>query len=385
MSYVKFAAVVAAGILVALGLYLLFGRPAEDKKKQAGEALVTLTPAQMRHFEYRIESIGTAEANEAVTIAAQVTERVAKVLFTEGQQVKKGELLVQLEDQEMSGGLAEMEVELARQQLEFERVKTLREKNVNSQKELDQQSFTLSAAKARVLVMQSKVRDRKIVAPFDGVVGIRQVSPGALVSLGEKITTLDDLSIMKLKFSVPELFLPDIKTGQTVRAVASAYPGRTFTGTVSIIDTRVDEVTRAVAVQAIFDNKDCLLKPGMLMSVELISRPRETLSVPEKCLLAYAKKQFVYVVDATRTAQRREITIGQRDYGVVEVLTGLKEGERIVLDGIALVKPGDKVRIAEAAAPAAKPETQGAMVQKSDGLKKDDPKGDAAGAGKGEK
>lgn len=353
MGYVKFAAVVVAGVLAALGLFLLLGGGAEGKKKQAGASLVTLIPAQQRHFEYRIESLGTAEANEAVVIASQVTERVAQVLFTEGEKVKKGDLLVRLEDQEMSAGLAEMEVELSRQQLEYDRVKTLREKNINSQKELDQQGFTLSAAKAKVLAYQSRVRDRKIVAPFDGVVGIRLVSPGALVSPGEKITTLDDLSVIKLKFSIPELFLPQMKVGQAVRAVASAYPGRPFTGTVSIIDTRVDSITRAVAVQAVFDNREGLLKPGMLMTVELISDAREALSVPEKCLLSFAKKHYVYVVDDKLIPVRREITIGQRDFGQVEVLTGLKAGEQVILDGIALVKPGEAVRVAPAPQPAA--------------------------------
>lgn len=365
----KVLGISATGILALAACLLLFyflGGQAVSAKRMGGEALVALSPASMRHFEYGIEGLGTAEANEAVTITSQVSERVAEVLFTEGQQVKKGDLLVQLEDREMKAGLEEMEVELAREQLEYERQKTLRDKKIISQKEMDEQNFALSVAKARVLIYKSKVRDRKIIVPFDGIVGIRLVSPGALVTPGEKITTLDDLATIKLKFSIPEIFLSSLKVGQGVRATASAYPDREFTGKISVIDTRVDAATRAVAVQAAFDNKDRMLKPGMLMTVDLISKPRESLALPERCLLSFAKRHYVFVVGADKKAERREIKIGQRDYGFIEVLSGLKEGEKVVVDGIALVKAGDLVRVAQSTEAASPVRPEGKSTKKVD-------------------
>jgi len=143
---------------------------------------------------------------------------------------------------------------------------------------------------------------------------------------------------------VPETFMAAIKSGMTLEAGCAAYPGKKFTGKITVIDSRVDPGTRAVTVHSEFDNKDGLIKPGMLMEVEIISDPRDELSIPEKALLSYGSKSFVYVVGKDMKASRRQITIGSRDFGNIEVKNGLSEGERIVTEGLDKVSDGSIVK-----------------------------------------
>ena len=178
-----------------------------------------------------------------------------------------------------------------------------------------------------------------IRAPFSGRVGLRRVSVGTLISPGDVITTLDDTSVIKLDFSVPENFLSTLREGLAVRATAPAFPGRTFTGKVASIDSRVDMNTRAVTVRALLANEDGALKPGMFLNVALANDERESLFIPEQALTPEAERQFVFVV-ADGKAQRREVRIGARRPGSVEVLAGLTAGEQVIVEGTQKVRDG---------------------------------------------
>ncbi len=203
---------------------------------------------------------------------------------------------------------------------------------------------TLLANEARVAAARSRLADRVITAPFSGRVGLRHVSLGGLVNPGAVITTLDDLSVVKLDFSVPEQFLSTLKPGLTVQARSTAYAETTFDGRVASIDTRVDPSTRSVAIRALIDNSDGRLRPGMFMTVKLVRPEGQALMLPEQAIVPENEQHFVYVV-ADGKAQKREIKIGRRRPGEVEVLQGLSADDGVVIDGTQNLRDGVPVRV----------------------------------------
>ena len=210
---------------------------------------------------------------------------------------------------------------------------------------------TRDAAKARMDVVRAQLSDRVITAPFDGVLGLRQVSPGSLVTPGTPIATLDDVSVIKLDFSVPERYLAVLCEGQDVAAHSETYPDRDFAGKVASVDSRVDPVTRSVTVRAEVPNPDRLLRPGMLLSVRLYQAPRQAIVVPEIAVIQVGTEAFVYRVSKDQTAERVKVALGSRRRGEVEITSGLAAGDTIVSEGS--VKLRDGARIASAPASAA--------------------------------
>ncbi len=364
MNALKAAAVIVICLIVVIGLQRLVGSAQlPQRAKKGGEATVIVEAAGEREFSDRIEALGTATANESVTITATVSDLAAKVCFTDGAVVKAGEVLVELESAEEQAALEEAKVNLAEARRELKRVTSLREQKVASEQELDTRRSAVEASEARLLAAQARLQDRSLRAPFAGVLGLRRISPGALVGPGTVITTLDDLSVIKADFAVPETFLAALQPGQAVEARSVAWPDVKFTGTVSQIDSRVDPNTRAVTVQAKIPNPDGRLHPGMLLTIELFSRVRRSLGIPEKALVAFAEKQFVYVLQAAAgqsgpKVQKRAVRLGRRDAGWVEIVEGLAAGEKVVVEGLMDLQDGSVVRLAETGGDQPKPEAK---------------------------
>jgi membrane fusion protein (multidrug efflux system) len=192
-------------------------------------------------------------------------------------------------------------------------------------------------------VVRAQLSDRVITAPFDGVLGLRQVSPGSLVTPGTPIATLDDISLIKLDFQVPERFLAVLEQGQEVTARSGTYPDREFDGRVTSVDSRVDPVTRSVTARAEIPNPDRQLRPGMLMSVQVFLQPRQAIVVPEIAVVQVGTESFVYRVKSDGTVERAVIELGSRQEGAVEVTSGLAAGERIVVEGTVKLRDGSRV------------------------------------------
>ena len=192
-------------------------------------------------------------------------------------------------------------------------------------------------------VVRAQLSDRVITAPFDGILGLRRVSPGSLVTPGTAIATLDDISVIKLDFSVPERYLAVLSKGQDIAARSETYPDREFAGKVASVDSRVDPVTRSVAVRAEVPNLERLLRPGMLLSVRLYQSPRETIVVPEIAVIQVGTEAFVYRVAQDQTAERVKVGLGARRQGEVEVTEGLKSGDTIVSEGAVKLREGARV------------------------------------------
>ena len=307
---------------------------------------VFVTSVKQVTIHDRIEALGTLRANESVELTAVVTETVTAINFDDGDRVETGQVLVEMTNDEERAQLEEARVTVDEARRQYHRIKSLRAQQSASESQLDEQRRVWEASRARLNAIESRLADRLIRAPFAGVVGLRNVSIGALVEPGDLITTLDDDNVMKLDFSVPAVYLGVLKKGMPVTASTRAWQGRLFEGQVKSIDSRVDPVTRTVIVRALLPNPDHALRPGMLMQVELQSRSREALVVPEECLVAKGRQHFVYVVDpADNTTERREIAIGTRRPGVVEVTEGLAAGEQVITDGTLKVRPGSTVSV----------------------------------------
>ena len=197
--------------------------------------------------------------------------------------------------------------------------------------QLDAQRATMESTRARLDATRARLSDRVITAPFAGVLGFRQVSPGTLVTPGTVIASLDDVSVIKLDFAVPEAFLSAVAPGQAITAGSAAWPDREFNGLVTTVDSRVDPVTRAVTVRAELPNPDRELRPGMLLTVRLFRPERQALVVPEISVIQVARQAHVFRVKDDGTVEQVDVRLGQRRRGEVEVLEGLSAGDRVVV------------------------------------------------------
>lgn len=345
LAVALFALLAAAA---AIGLWLVSNARGSNVPNEIGltaraPAVVAIQP-QLKAFAQEVEALGTVRANESVDITAKVADRVAAIHFKEGQQVEKGQLLVELDSAEAQADLAAAEAAYRDSRSQFKRSQELYQTRALSQAQLDQIEATLLANEARVAAARSRLNDRRIVAPFSGRVGLRNVSVGGLVNPGTVITTLDDLSVVKLDFSVPEVFLSTLKPGLTVHALSSTYPGETFAGRVASIDTRIDAATRSVAIRALIDNQDRRLRPGMFMTLRLVRSEGLALMLPEQAIVPEDVRHYVYVVEDGR-ARKVEVVVGRRRPGEVEILDGLTTEHLVVVEGTLNVRDGGPVRL----------------------------------------
>lgn len=316
----------------------------EDRGKQP--VLVTLTKAQKKEFVDLIEAVGTAKANESAELTAKSADTVASLNFKDGQSVPKGFLVAELTSREQSADLTAAQAALNEASQALTRGQALKAKGFVTKANIDALKAARDSASARVAAMQSRVSDRSIRTPFAGVLGLRRVSVGALVRPGDVITTIDDVSQIKVEFTVAETDMANLKPGQSVRAAAAAYPGIQFRGAIDALDTRIDPQSRTIQVRAIFPNNDRKLLPGMMLTVGIEINRRSALSLSEQSLVPVESKQFVYVVKDEQAAERLEVKIGARIPGEVEILEGLDGSENVVLEGTLRLRPGAPVKIA---------------------------------------
>lgn len=310
---------------------------------------VFVTDVERQDFSDEIEALGTLQANENVELTATVTELVTRIHFEDGQRVEKGALLVEMDTAEERALQAEEQSRLEEARRQVERLKPLIARGAASKSALDEAELELKTAQARMKALDSRIAQRQISAPFNGVLGLRNISEGALVQPGTRITTIDDDAVMKLDFSVPEVFIAVLKPGMDIEAETDAYPGEIFKGTLSSVDSRIDPVTRAIAVRALLENPDFRLRPGLLMRVRLSKNPRQALLIPEEALLVQGERSSVFVVvpgegdSPSAKAESRTVETGARRGGEIEILSGLKDGEQIVTHGTLKLRPGAAV------------------------------------------
>ena len=324
------------------------GKP-EQAPRQAAPVTVTTMRVVLQPFHDTLQALGTASAHESVTVTAKVSETVQRVHFDSGDQVARGAVLVTLSGQQQQAALAQAQAAALEAGRLYERQSELASQQLIARSQLDAQRAARDSAQAQVAQVRAQLGDRVIRAPFAGVLGIRQVSPGALVTPGTPIATLDDLSSVYVDFPVPEAALAQVGPGQQVRGRTEAYRGRDFAGVVETVAARIDPATRAVTVRAAFPNPDRVLRPGMLVTVQVQRPRRQALLVPEIAVVQVGQTSFVYRVRDDATVEQARVALGVRGDGKVEILEGLESGDRIVVDGTGKLRPGARIAAADVA------------------------------------
>lgn len=321
---------------------------AAAKQKAVTTPTVMAAPQKIVQFSDIIEALGTGSAKEAVDITATVTAKVVEVNFEDGDYAKNGQLLVKLDDAREQSERKQAEINLAEQNREMARIDRLYKSKAVSQKTLDEQKTSLERSKTLLAIANTQIDDRHLRAPFSGYLGMRLVSPGDLVTPGTKITSLDDISEINVDFSVPEKYFSELKTGYEVLVTNVAYPGEKFKGRITAIAPRINLQTRMVEVRAVIDNKEMKLRPGMMFHVLVDMGKRDALMIPEKCVVSLGEKQFVFLYLPNGRVRRCEVSLGSRREGVVEVVSGVKNGEVLVVEGVAKLVDGMSVNLAGA-------------------------------------
>ncbi|MDH3647529.1 MAG: efflux RND transporter periplasmic adaptor subunit [Gammaproteobacteria bacterium] len=311
----------------------------------AEKPAVVVTQAVISDFPLTVEALGNARANEAVEIRPQVVERVSAIRFKEGQRVKTGAILVELENTEAVAAVAAARATLVDSDSQLRRAQELFKTRSVSASELEQLTARRDADRALLDAAQSRLTDTVVRAPFGGRLGLRRISPGSLVGPDTIITTLDDTDVIKLDFNLPETVLARVVPGLTVSARSAAWQDEIFTGEVASVDTRVDPVSRTVIVRAHVPNPDGKLRPGMFLTVTLLKDDITALTIPEQAVVPEQSRQFVLVIGAGDIVEKREIRTGRRRPGEVEVVEGLVAGERVITEGTQKARPGKAVRV----------------------------------------
>ena len=318
-------------------------------RRGPNEIPVELVTVHSELIQVRAESVGTAYSRESVDITANVTDTIESIHFEDGAKVKKDDILVVLTHNEEDAELKSAQANLSEQEREVKRLQGLIASKSVSQNALDERLTLRETAAHRVESVQARLRDRFIRAPFDGVLGLRQVSPGTLVSPGKIITTLDDSSTMKLDFSLPAVHLNALQNSKIVEASSPALGENLIEGKVVSIDSRINPVDRSIKVRAELPNKDNKIKHGMLMHVNILLANREGLVISEGALVQMRDQHFVYKAMGAEDlrAQLQLVEIGIRQAGRVEIIKGLSVGDRVVTRGASLLSPNAKIRVVQ--------------------------------------
>ncbi|MDP2127699.1 MAG: efflux RND transporter periplasmic adaptor subunit [Pseudohongiella sp.] len=310
-----------------------------------GATSVTVSVVSREMLADEVESVGTAQANESLNLTAKVSDTVTAIHFSDGGFVEQGEVLVELTNNAEAARLTEARAAEADARRQYNRLQALIETNLISQTDLEEARTRWETADARLEGVIANMDDRVVRAPFTGILGFRNISEGTLVTPNTVITTLDDISTIKLDFNIAEVYLAQLQPGQTIKANSIVYRGRDFEGVVSSIGSRVDPVTRSVQVRAEIANPEGLLRPGMLLTVGLTLNERDTIVVPEAAVVPSQGRQFVFVIDEESIARRVEVQLGRRRPGLVEIVSGVVPGQRVVTQGVSQVRPDSRVRI----------------------------------------
>jgi membrane fusion protein (multidrug efflux system) len=353
-----FFLIFAIGFVLLLGvlggLKVLAGKKTDEAGGAAAGAgsahapQVAAAVVAARDFTDRIDAIGVAKARQSVTLTSQTTEIATQILFRSGQYVTKGQVLAQLKNDEQRADVINAEAALAKAKADNDRWQALSKKGFAPMSQVDQFKAAFEQAKAQLGAAQSRLHDRVIRAPFSGSIGLSDAAPGMLITPGTPIATLDDMSSVIVDFDVPERYLSTIREGSAITATADSLQGQAVAGRIAKIDTRVKPDTRSVTARAEFTNPGGKLKPGMLLKISVEQGARSGLALPEAAVQFETDTPFVFalVEDGGKTvAKQKTVVTGARQGGYVEIVSGLKAGDRVVGDGLNRVQPNLPVKV----------------------------------------
>ena len=297
-----------------------------------------------------VQAVGSLKSAQGVMLRPEVAGRIAKLGFADGARVRRGQLLVQLDDTLQQAQIKQADAQASIARTNLQRSRELQAQGFVSQSAVDQNAAALQVADAQVSLAQAQAARMKVLAPFDGTAGLRLVDVGDYVKDGADIVNIEDLAALKVQFAVPERYVDRLRAGQAVELMVDALPGRKFKGRVEAVDSQVDANGRALQVLAKVDNTGALLKPGMFARPRVVFAVREgAVVVPEEALVPLGTRQLLFkVVDGAngqKVAQRLEAKVGMRLPGKVEILEGVKAGDSLVTAGHARLLRGDNLPV----------------------------------------
>lgn len=360
----KSEAAAAAGAAPAPGGARPGGGAAGGPPGAGGPVAVEVGTVQVMRLVDETESVGTVSSRQGVMLRPEVSGRIAAFGFAEGQRVRRGQLLVQLDDTLQRAQLQQAQAQATIARTQLQRNRELVAQNFVSQSAVDQSVANLEVAEAQVALARAQLERMRILAPFAGQAGIRLVSVGDYVKDGADLANLEDTSQVLVDYRLPERYLARVSTGLPVDVQLDALPGRSFTGRIEALDSQVDADGRSLLVRARLDNREGLLKPGMFARARTTLGVREdALVVPEEALVPMGGKQYlIQVVDGPggKVSKRLEARLGMRVPGRAEVLEGLKAGDVVVTAGQSRLMRGDGlplrvIDLAAAGRPPARP------------------------------
>lgn len=338
-------------VLRPLGVLSLVGLLALGCQKKQGGAggppmgafavQVITAPVKTEPVVETVSLVGNVMANEIIDLTSETDGIVKEIRFDEGTPVKKGDVLVVLDDTKLAPQVQEAEAQLQLARTSFERVKLLFRDKLISQQEYDTAAATYSANEASVDLKRRMLRDARILAPFSGIAGARQISPGQVITRSTRITQLVDLDTVKVEVAVPERYLSQVQEGQKVRFRVAAFPKDTFEGEVYFVSPQLDPGTRTALVKARIANPSRRLRGGMFANLELSLQLRDAaLVIPESAVFNNGDATLVFLATSTNTAMIQPIRTGLRLAGKVEVIQGLADGQSVVTEGLQKLRPG---------------------------------------------
>ena len=370
------AAVALAG---AIGAAWWFQRPSQSKPATDGPARVASAPAaggtaagpvvvesalvRVRPLSEDVEAVGSLRSRQGTVVRAEVGGRVTQINFRDGQRIRKGQLLVQLDDRLQRAQVQQAQAELSLAETNHRRNSELVSKGFISRRGVDESAAAVQVAQAKAELARATAARLRVLAPFDGVAGLRNISVGDYLKEGADIVNLEDMNAMFVDFRLPERLQARVRPGQTARVQVEALPGSAFAAVVQAVDPQIDANGRSLNVRGCIDNRLMQLRPGMFARVNTrLGDDRQALMIPEEAVVSQGGRQSVIRLrqaggegdgDALRSwsTQRVDVATGTRSAGEVEVLRGLAEGERIVTAGQQRIqRDGMPVRLAEAPA-----------------------------------
>jgi membrane fusion protein, multidrug efflux system len=317
---------------------------ARSQQNPAAVAVETTRVAVETVFE-DMRAVGTLAANESVVIAAEIAGRISRIGFTEGDAVKAGDVLIELDDTVLKAELDKVRSDVALARANRERALTLANQGSGTQRARDETEAAFQAQQANLALAEARLQKSTLTAPFAGVVGLRNVSVGAYIVPGQKIVELADIKTLKVDFRVPEINAGQVRVGNAVLITADAVPGATFEGNIYAIDPIVDVNGRAMRLRAQVANPEGRLKPGFFARIRIVVDQRpNALLVPESAIIPVDGKTLVYRVVDGRAVQT-EVVLGQRLPGQVEIRKGLSASDTVVTSGHQRLREGAAIQV----------------------------------------
>lgn len=322
-------------------------------------ATVTTAAAVAEKWRTTLRAVGALESFRGVTIRSEIEGRIVNVNFDSGARVKAGDVLIEMDTASESAQLRSNEASARLAQLNLERAHELRRNSTNTQADLDAAEATAAQTQAAIEATKATLAKKRIVAPFDGRVGIRQVNPGQFLNKGDAVVTLESTNPIYVDFTLPQQDITHVKPGLAVHVTVDAFPGRTFEGVIEASDPRVSATTRSMRLRGVLKNEEENLRPGMFAHVE-VELPEETdvVVLPATSIVYSPYGDSVYVVakeNGAAVAQQRFVQLGAKRGDQISLLKGVAPGDEVVTAGQGKLRPGTPVKVNNTVVPANNP------------------------------